>query len=126
MDPISSYNKAQKKSQLEVLELLQRELDKVLGSENAKVWHGAPVWFVGENPVAGYSINSRGICLLFWNGQNFLDADLIPVGKYFAAEKRYQRIEDVVIPELRKLIKQSKDRVWDSKSFLKKLRTQSK
>lgn len=122
MDEIAAYHKGFPKAQRQILDLLREELDGMLGRENSKLWHGAPVWFVENNPVAGYSINSRGVCLLFWNGRNFLDVDLIPVGKFFAAEKRYQTLDDIVLPELRNLIKQAQFRIWDSVSFQKEQR----
>jgi hypothetical protein len=122
MDEISNYKNSFDESQRLVLELLRNLLDAKLGSENSRVWHGAPVWFVGENPVAGYSVNSRGVCLLFWNGQNFKNHDLHKVGKFFAAEKRYSDVSEVDEAEISPLIDQSKELVWDSVSFFREKR----
>lgn len=120
---IETYNKGFDGDQFEILELLKANLDSSLGKESSKIWHGAPVWFVGENPVAGYSINSRGVCLLFWNGQNFKEHNLHKVGKFFAAEKRYHKAAEVDEAEVRGLIDQSKKLVWDSVGFLRQKRS---
>lgn len=102
---------------------LRVELDAILGQENCRLWHGSPVWFEGENPVAGYSVNSRGVCLLFWNGQAFKEETLIPVGKFFAAEMRYSDVSEIRVTKLRSIIKLAKSNVWDSVSYIKRART---
>ena len=105
---------------------LREELDKALGQDNSKLWHGSPVWFVGENPVAGYSVNSRGVCLLFWNGKAFKDPSLKPVGKFFAAELRYTDASEIKVTKLRGLIKQAKAKVWDSVGHIRNARATAK
>ena len=96
------------------MKMLREELDAILGKQHAKLWHSATVWFVGQNPVAGYSVNSRGVCLLFWNGRAFKEDSLHPVGKFFAAELRFTGASEIRVTKLRGLIKQAKANVWDS------------
>lgn len=126
MDEIASYNKAYSPQQMKVMKKLREELDRALGQDHSKLWHGAPVWFVGENPVAGYSVNSRGVCLLFWNGQSFKDPALYPVGKFFAAELRYTDVSEIKVTELRGLIRRAKTKVWDSVGHIRKARASAK
>ena len=126
MDEITQYHKNYSAKQAKVMKALRQELDKALGQEQSKLWHGAPVWFVGENPVAGYSVNSRGVCLLFWNGQSFKDASLHAVGKFFAAELRYSDVSEIQVTKLRGLIRQAKTNVWDSVSYTRKARAKAK
>ena len=126
MDEIAQYNKKFSAQQVKIMKSLREELDKALGQDNSKLWHGSPVWFVGENPVAGYSVNSRGVCLLFWNGKAFKDPSLQPVGKFFAAELRYTDASEVKVTKLRGLIKQAKAKVWDSVGHIRNARATAK
>ena len=126
MDPITQYQKPFSASQKTIMRTLREELDNVLGHANSKIWHGAPVWFVDENPVAGYSVNSRGVCLLFWNGRAFDEDSLHNVGKFFAAEARFSDVSEVKVTKLRSLIKQAKTHVWDSASHIRAARKSSK
>lgn len=123
---LASYHKQFEPRVKKIMLLLKAELDAGLGEANCKLYHGAPVWFVGENPVAGYSLNSRGVCLLFWNGQNFKSANLHKVGKFFAAELRLNSVDDIDTKELKSLIAKSKKQVWDSATYMKQAKAQSK
>ena len=105
---------------------LREELDAVLGQQHSKLWHGATVWFVGQNPVAGYSVNSRGVCLLFWDGRAFKEDSLYPVGKFFAAELRFTDASEIRVTKLRGLIKQAKTNVWDSVEHIRRARASAK
>lgn len=126
MDEIAKYHKTHSPQQAELMQKLREELDKALGKEQSKLWHGAPVWFVGQNPVAGYSVNSRGVCLLFWNGKTFKNPSLHPVGKFFAAELRYTDVSEIQLTKLRGLIRQAKTNVWDSVGYARKARAAAK
>ncbi len=126
MDEIGQYHKQYSSQQAKVMKALREELDKALGQEHSKLWHGAPVWFVGQNPVAGYSVNSRGVCLLFWNGKAFKDASLHAVGKFFAAELGFTDVSEIQVTKLRGLIKQAKTNVWDSVGYTRKARAKAK
>ena len=45
------------------------------------IWHGSPVWFIGENPVVGYHVTPKHVNLLFWSGQAFGEPALKAAGK---------------------------------------------
>ena len=123
---IDSYHKQFEPTVKKIMLQLKAELDAGLGEANCKLYHGAPVWFVGENPVAGYSLNSRGVCLLFWNGQNFNSAKLHRVGKFFAAELRFHSVEEINPKELKSLIAKSRKLVWDSAQHIKDAKARSR
>jgi len=126
MDEIAKYHKPFAPTQVKVMKKLREELDAVLGQQHSKLWHGAPVWFVGQNPVAGYSVNSRGVCLLIWNGRAFKEDSLHPVGKFFAAELRFTDASEIRVTKLRGLIKQAKTNVWDSVEHIRTARASAK
>jgi hypothetical protein len=126
LDEIAKYHKQHSHQQFAVMEKLRELLDQGLGQESSRLWHGAPVWFVGENPVAGYSFNRRGVCLLFWNGRSFEDPSLYAVGKFFAAELRYSHASEIRVTRLRELIRLAKANVWDSAGYIRKARASGK
>ena len=68
-DDIGAYAKKLKPQQKAVADSLRKTIDAALPKATSKVWHGHPVWFIGENPVVGYSTKTTGVALLFWNGQ---------------------------------------------------------
>jgi hypothetical protein len=126
MDSIDEYQKHLPDDQQRIMSTLRRELDAVLGQQNSRIWHKAPVWFVGENPVAGYSVNSRGVCLLFWNGQAFGEASLHPIGKFHAAELRFVPRAELPVSLIRRLARRAKSEVWDSVGHFKAARAAAK
>ena len=85
MTDIQDYNAGLPPSEQEICDLLASQIAKLLPDALGKVWHGHPVWFLGENPVVGYSLKKSGIELLFWSGQSFSEPGLKSVGKFKAA-----------------------------------------
>jgi len=85
MTDIQYYNAGLPPSEQEICDLLASQIAKLLPDALGKVWHGHPVWFLGENPVVGYSLKKTGIELLFWSGQSFSEPGLKSVGKFKAA-----------------------------------------
>ena len=122
MDPIAAYSRAQSTSSGETCEALRALITRALPKASAKVWHGAPVWFVGENPVVGYSVKTKGVSLLFWNGQAFKDEGLTPVGKHGAAEAVFRDADELDAPAIRRWLKKAGTDVLDSKAYFRKLR----
>src|SRR5262245_35403804 len=84
--PVAAYAEAQPPAFRAVCDALRELITKALPRATAKVWHGSPVWFIGENPVVGYNATAKAVNLLFWNGQAFDEPVLKPVGKYRAAQ----------------------------------------
>src|SRR5262245_20917135 len=86
---IAAYDAAQSKAEGAVCRKLRAEIERALPKATSKVWHGSPVWFVGETPIVGYNVTAKGdVVLLFWNGR-MIDDSLEPIGKFKAAQARY-------------------------------------
>src|SRR5690606_17827897 len=67
----TQYDAALASPHREVCELLAREIDAGLEGAANKVWHGHPVWFLDDNPIVGYSLEKKGVRLMFWSGADF-------------------------------------------------------
>ncbi len=118
---IAAYSQRQRPAFRTICERLRKLIDATLPKATSKVWHGSPVWFVGDNPVVGYSTNKKGVGLLFWNGQA-IDKKLEPVGKYGAAQAVFTDAKEIDPAVLRRWLKKAGSDVFDSKAFFKKLR----
>ena len=121
-DPIAAYARAQPLAFRTTCDLLRELIDTALPKASSKVWHGSPVWFLGETPVVGYNATSKTVNLLFWNGQAFDEPDLKPVGKYRAAQAVFADAATIDPPVIRRWLKKARSDVFDSKAFFKKLR----
>ena len=124
-DEIGAWSRKLAAPHREICDALRKAIDAALPKASAKVWHGAPVWFVGENPVAGYSVKAKAVSLLFWNGLAFKDAALKPVGKFGAAEAVYRSADDIDGKALRGWLKQAGTKVFDSKGFFAERRARA-
>lgn len=83
---IQEYQVELSAENLEICSTLDKLISKAIPKAEGKVWHGHPVWFLDGNPVVGYSLKKSGIEVLFWSGQSFKAAGLIPLGKFKAAK----------------------------------------
>jgi hypothetical protein len=117
---ILEYNKALANAQREIAGQLCLTIEKYLTKAEAKVWHGHPVWFIGGNPIVGYSLKKSGIEVLFWSGQSFLTPGLAPVGKFKAAGFAVPDLESLDSKALVKWLKESKAIQWDYLNVVKK------
>lgn len=99
--------------------LYQAIQQHLVGAEH-KVWHAHPVWFINGNPIVGYQKMKSGIRLLFWSGQSFENAGLVPEGKFKAAEKRYHHANEIDLNELEGWLKQAQVIQWDYKNIVKR------
>ena len=115
-----AYNNTQSATDKEICDLLANEIDLGLPKAENKIWHTHPVWFLGGNPVAGYSKLKNCIRLLFWSGQSFDEALLQSEGKFKAAEIRYTAVEQVNTKDLKRWLKKAKTIQWDYKNILKR------
>ena len=115
-----AYNNTQSATDKEICDLLANEIDLGLPKAENKIWHAHPVWFLGGNPVAGYSKLKNCIRLLFWSGQSFDEALLQSEGKFKAAEIRYTAVEQVNTKDLKRWLKKAKTIQWDYKNILKR------
>jgi len=111
---IAEYDAAQSPAEAAVCRKLRAEIERALPEATSKVWHGSPVWFVGDTPVAGYNVPARGgVVLLFWNGRSFGDPALRPVGKFKAAEIHFGAVSEIRVTPLRRWLKKAGTDIWD-------------
>lgn len=115
---IPAYDAAQSAAAATTCRRLRAEIDRALPAATSKVWHGSPVWFIGETPVVGYNVAAKGdVVLLFWNGQAFDDPALAPIGKFKAAEVRFGGASEIRPAPLRRWLKQAGKELWDISSI---------
>ena len=118
-DAIASYDEKQTAEHAAICHALRAQIDAVLLKATSKVWHGSPVWFVGENPVVGYNVTAKkGVNLLFWNGQSFCEPDLKPAGTGGkAAQIQFTDVAQIKNTLLRKWLKRAGTDVFDSHGY---------
>lgn len=117
---VKEYNESQAENDKMICDLLSQILDEELVNAKSKVWHGHPVWFLDENPIAGYSKLKDSVRLLFWSGRSFNESGLVDEGSFMAAEARYTGVEQVNIDDLKRWLKKSQDIQWDYKNIVKR------
>ena len=117
-DAIARYDKVQAAEHAAICQALRGEIDDVLPKATAKIWHGSPVWFIGENPVVGYNVTSKkGVNLLFWNGQSFGEPALQPAGKFRAAQIQFTDVSQIDRKALRRWLKSACTDIWDYRGY---------
>ncbi len=117
---IQAYNNAQTGAEKAICVLLAQEINRTLQDAESKIWHGAPVWFLEGNPVAGYDVLKNCVRLLFWSGQSFDEPGLQPEGSFKAAEARYTAADQVNTDDVRRWLEKSKSIQWDYKNIVKR------
>lgn len=117
---IKEYNNSLEKADREIANILADEITKALPKAENKIWHRHPVWFLDGNPIAGYSKLKNCVRLLFWSGQSFEEEGLAVEGSFKAAEKRYTSADEIILKDLRRWLKKSKEIQWDYKNIVKR------
>ncbi len=117
---IPEYNKAQAKNLQEVCDFLESNINFFLKKSESKVWHGSPVWFIEGNPIVAYSVRkNNSVSLMFFSGQSFEEKDLVPEGKFKAAEILYTNVKEIKITHLKRWLKKAATIQWDYKNIFK-------
>ncbi|MEN9961818.1 MAG: hypothetical protein RIS66_231 [Actinomycetota bacterium] len=114
---IIEYNQGLAAAERELADALVALFASKLPNEEAKVWHGHPVWFVDGNPVCGYSLKKAGLEVLFWSGKSFKTSGLRPVGKYQAAGIAVETQED--LNKVEAFMAEATKIQWDYKNLSK-------
>jgi hypothetical protein len=127
-DAIAYYAETQSAAHAAICRALRTQIDATIPRAASKIWHGSPVWFVGENPVVGYSVTAKnGVSLLFWNGMSFGDPDLKPVGTGgMAAQILFTDADQLKMKPLRRWLKRAGTDVFDSAGYFRAQRTAQK
>jgi hypothetical protein len=103
-----------------VCSTLAAAISKGLPKAEAKIWHGAPVWFLQGNPIVGYRARKGYVQLLFWSGQSFDEPGLRPEGKFKAAEVRLTEAAQIPARDLSRWLKKAQAMQWDYKNIVKR------
>lgn len=115
-----AYNNAQSVTNRQICDALAAEILKVLPEATNKVWHGAPVWFLNDNPIVGYWVRKHNVQLLFWSGQSFGEPGLTAEGTFKAAEARYESVDQINVADLQRWLEKAKTIQWDYKNIVKR------
>jgi hypothetical protein len=86
---------------------LQRSITAALPNASSKLWHAIPVWFVGTNPVVGYTARKAGVMLMFWNGQHFEEPELQASGSFHMAQIAYNDASEIDEVKLARWLKKA-------------------
>jgi hypothetical protein len=118
-DAIAHHTETQSAEHAAICHALRTQIDAALPKAASKIWHGGPVWFVGENPVVGYSVTAKnGVSLLFWNGLSFGEPVLKPVGKGGrAGQIQFTAADQIDATALRRWLKRAGTDVFDSRGY---------
>ncbi|MBS7231420.1 DUF1801 domain-containing protein [Flavobacterium psychroterrae] len=117
---ISEYNNSQIAADKEICDQLATIINKNLPNAQNKIWHAHPVWFLGGNPIVGYSKLKNNVRLLFWSGQSFDEENLIDEGSFKAAEFRYTSPTQINKTDLERWLKKAQEIQWDYKNLIKR------
>lgn len=118
---IQTYNLSQQYQFIPVCDLLANEISRALPEAENKIWHAHPVWFLDGNPVAGYSIQKRGVRLMFWSGKDFDEPGLHVEGEKFKdASIFYNELTEVNLEDLERWLGKARDIQWDYKNLVKR------
>lgn len=118
---IQTYNLSQSGEHLKICDLLASEITKGLPEAENKIWHAHPVWFLDGNPIVGYSIQKRGVRLMFWSGADFEEKGLNVKGEKFKdASVFYNELSEIDLEDLERWLKKSRDIHWDYKNLVKR------
>jgi hypothetical protein len=111
--PIREFNAAQDALARPICDRLAQEIATHLPEAEGRIWHAHPVWFLGGNPIVGYSRLKSCVRLLFWSGQSFGEPGLAPEGTFRAAEARYADPGQIVPDDLARWLDKSRRIQWD-------------
>ena len=120
-EEISKYNNNLAPNDKAICDRLVAVIDSELTEAENKIWHAHPVWFLGGNPIVGYSKQKQGIRLMFWSGASFGEDGLNVVGgKFKDASVFYKDVSEVNTKDLKRWLKKSVEIQWDYKNIVKR------
>ncbi|MCA9328887.1 DUF1801 domain-containing protein [Candidatus Saccharibacteria bacterium] len=119
MEEIRKYNLAQG-NYTDICEILCVLLTTGLPEAKVKVWHGHPVWFLDGNPIVGYSVQKKGVRLMFWSGKSFDEPELVGDSRFQDASIFYNSIDGIDEQKISSWLAKSRDIQWDYKNIVKR------
>lgn len=122
---INIYNQNQSAEYAAICTALQEIIDSELGIQESKIWHGGPVWFIDENPIAGYWAHEnkkqgKFVRLMFWSGASFDEPSLeLGTGKFKDAHVDYYAVGDIKEEDVCRWLEKSREIQWDYKNIVR-------
>jgi uncharacterized protein YdhG (YjbR/CyaY superfamily) len=118
---IKAYNEKLSLSDQEICNQLATTINFELSNAESKIWHAHPVWFLDGNPIVGYSLQKKGVRLMFWSGADFEEENLPVKGEKFKdASIFYADVAEINSSDLKRWLKKSIEIQWDYKNLGKK------
>ncbi len=115
------YHQSLAPAQLAICERLAELITAALPEAEGKIWHAHPVWFLDGNPIVGYSLQKKGIRLMFWSGADFDEAVLnVLGGKFKDASVFYNAVEEIQSEGLQRCLEKARNIQWDYKNIVKR------
>jgi hypothetical protein len=114
------YNDSQSAQDREICHLLASEIGRGLPEAENKIWHAHPVWFLGGNPIVGYSKLKACVRLLFWSGRSFEEEGPQHDGGFQTAGARYTDVSEVDTLPLARWLAKACEIQWDYKNIVKR------
>ncbi len=125
-NPVAAYARTQAPELGAICDKLRAEIDSGIPDATSRIWHGSPVWFIGENPVVGYGIRQKRVDLMFWSGQLFDEPLLKAVGKDKAARVGIQDESEINLLELRRWLEKARTVIFDYEAIYGRKRETSR
>ncbi len=121
MATISHYHAQLSDTERRMGDLLAKCIAQELPESEGKIWHAHPVWFLGGNPIVGYSKQKAGIRLMFWSGASFDEPDLsVRGGKFQDASIFFTKVEDISRRDLVRWLAKAREIQWDYKNIVRR------
>ncbi len=104
-----------------ICEKLDSLINAVLPHADNKIWHKHPVWFLNENPIVGYSLQKKGLRLMFWSGADF-EEDLLNYRgtKFKDASIFFNNASELNEKDIIRCLHKSQTIQWDYKNLIKR------
>jgi hypothetical protein len=118
---ITAYNNKLSQEYKTICDKLIMLIRTEIPHAHGKIWHAHPVWFINENPIVGYSLQKKGIRLMFWSGADFVNhPKTVFGGKFKDASVFYNDIEEVNDTQINSWLKDSHEIQYDYKNIVKR------
>ena len=118
---ISEYIAQLPTNEKQICEMLRQLIDQELTESTSKIWHAHPVWFIADNPIVGFSLQKKGVRLMFWSGAGF-EEELLNVrgAKFKDASVFFNSVTELSKIDLERCLQKSKVIQWDYKNIVKR------
>jgi hypothetical protein len=118
---IEAYHQKLKAPYAQIAQHLFDLIGTELPDAEGKIWHAHPVWFLDGNPIVGYSIQKRGLRLMFWSGADFNEEILTIVGaKFKDASVFFNSPIEIPREAVLSCLQKARSIQWDYKNIVKR------